>query len=157
MTPPRADCAVDRLVPPHSFLNSLLLSFVSSSSSTKPVIVCVRYVLQSPGTSGSFLWIFSQGGSVLSVESSVAICCCQLAVWKFLFDVIVLLRFCTFSLVKAEVEVKICKYKELIPTYFQFHDEPHERQKNLWTEVGGEPSSTASPFPFIWAFVTCKL
>ena len=61
------------------------------------------------------------------------------------------LRFSTFSFVKAEAEVKIKKYKDLIATYFQIHDEPHEScwgQKNLWTEVGGEPSATASPFPF---------
>ena len=151
ITPPRADCAVDRLVPPHSFLNPCSLPFVSSSSSTKPVIACVRYVLQSPGASARFLWILSQGGSVLSVESSVAICCCQLVVWKFLSDIMVSLRFCTFSFVKAEAEVKIKIYKDLIATYFQFHDEPHEScwgQKNLWTEVGGEPSATASPFPF---------
>ena len=151
MTPPRADCAVDRLVPPHSFLNSCSLPFVSSSSSTKPVIACVKYFLQLPGASARFLWILSQGGSVLSVESSVAICCCQLVVWKFLSDIMVSLRFCTFSFVKAEAEVKIKKYKDLIATYFQIHYEPHEScwgQKNLWTEVGGEPSATASPFPF---------
>ena len=145
MTPLRADCAVDRLVPPHSFLNSCFLSLACSSFSTKPVIVFVRYLIQLQGTSGRFLWIFSQGGSVLSVESSVAICCCQLS------DVMVLLWFCTFSFVKAEAEVKIKKYKELIATYFQFHDELREScwgQKNLWTEVGGELSATASPFPF---------
>ena len=100
ITPPRADCAVDRLLPPHSFLNSCSLPFVSSSSSTKPEIVFVRYVLQLPGASARFLWILSQGGSVLSVESFVAICCCHLP------DVMVLLRFCTFSFVKAEAEVK---------------------------------------------------